>query len=69
MKISWLFDKDILLVVSSWFSNISAGWLGSVFVLPIFFDVSPFSLLTVNLSGAIVSLGLAIWLAKKGKRL
>jgi len=69
MRIFWLLDKDILLVLSSWFANISAGWFGSVFVLPIFFDVSPFRLLTVNLSGAIVSLALAIWLAKKGRRL
>ncbi len=65
--INLFFDKDSLLVLSSWFSNISAGWFGSIFILPLLTDSNPLLLLTVNLPSAIVFLLISIWLDKKGR--
>ena len=48
MSTSWLVDKETLLVLSGWFANLSAGWFGSIFVLPVFTDTKPWLLLTVN---------------------
>ena len=62
-----LLDKYVLSVLSDWFTNLSAGWFGSIFILPIITDPDRILLLTVNLPVAIVTLWLAIIIAKKGK--
>ena len=68
-----LFDKEILrdtlLVLSGLCTNLSAGWLGSIFILPIFFDTKPLLLLTANLSSAIFVLVGAIWFAGRARSL
>lgn len=61
--------RDTLLVLSGLCTNLSAGWLGSIFILPIFFDTKPFVLLTANLSSAIFVLIGAIWFAGKARSL
>ena len=67
MYMDKFFDKQSLFVLSGWLSNISAGWFGSIFILPLFTVSSPVLLLTVNLPFAIVFLILAIWIDKKGR--
>ncbi len=62
------FDKDTLLVLSGWLSNISAGWFGSIFILPIFSDSNPLLLLTINIPSAILFLILSIWFDNKGRQ-
>lgn len=62
----WLLDKDTLFVLSGWFANLSAGWFGSIFVLPIFLETKSLLLFTVNLPAALLALLVAIRLAKKG---
>jgi len=68
-----LFDKEVLrdtlLVLSGLCTNLSAGWLGSIFILPIFFDTKPLLLLTANLTSAIFVLVGAIWFAGKARSL
>lgn len=68
-----MFDKEVLrdtlLVLSGLCTNLSAGWLGSIFLLPIFFETKPILLLTVNLPAAIFVLAGAIWLAGKARTL
>lgn len=64
---SLLLDKNVLSTISAWFTNLSAGWFGSIFILPILSDANPILLLTVNLPAAILTLWLAIFLARKGK--
>lgn len=63
---SWILDKDTYLVLSGWFANLSAGWFGAIFILPIFTDTRPILLLTINLPAAILTLFLAILFQKKG---
>lgn len=62
----WMTDKNTLSVISGWFTNLSAGWFGSILILLIISSTDKLLLLTVNLPSAIVSLWLAIILAKKG---
>jgi len=66
---SLLSDKDVLSILSGWFGNLSAGWFGSLFILPIFFEPKPVLLLTVNFPAAILTLVLAVLLAKRSRRL
>lgn len=61
-----LLDKHVLLTLSGWFTNLSAGWFGSIFILPVFFDTKPMLLLTVHLPAAILSFVLAVWFSKEG---
>lgn len=65
--LTWIRDKETLKVLSGWCSDISAGWFGSMFILPIFTDSNPLVLLTVNLPSAILFLTISIWLSKRGK--
>jgi len=64
---NFYFNKEGSLVLSGWLSNISVGWFGATFVLPLFTDSNRLILLTVNIPSAILMLSLAIWLAKMGK--
>lgn len=63
---TWLLEKNTLFVLSGWFANLSAGWFGSLFVLPIFLEAKPLLLFTVNLPAAFLALLVAIQLAKRG---
>lgn len=67
MNVIW--EKDTLLVLSGLFTNLSAGWLGTIIIVPIFSEASLPELLTVNLPSAIVALVLAILLARKARGL
>lgn len=49
-------DKEILLVLAGWFANLSAGWFGSLFILPIFVETKPALLIGVNLPASILAL-------------
>lgn len=62
-----ILDKDAALVLSGWLTNLSAGWFGSIFVLPIITEPDRLLLLTVNLPLAIMALVVSIVLVKKGK--
>jgi len=68
-----LFDKElsreILFTVSEWLINLSAGWFGAVFVLPLFTEGRILLLLTINLPAAILGLTLAVILKRKAKAL
>lgn len=66
---SLFLDKDILSILSGWFSNLSAGWFASIFILPVFTDANHFILLTVNLFDAILALVLSILLIKRTKKI
>lgn len=60
-------NSPALHVLSGLFTDLSAGWIGSIVITPIFSDADPFLLLTTNIVPAIVSLEVAIFLAKKAK--
>jgi uncharacterized membrane protein YeaQ/YmgE (transglycosylase-associated protein family) len=60
-----------LRVLSGLFTNLSAGWIGAVIILPNFSDLSDFSnqlLLITNIISAIVCLLLALWLEEGSNR-
>lgn len=67
MKALWV--KDTLLVLSGLFTDLSAGWFGTIIIVPIFSKASLSEILTVNLPSAIVALVLAILLARKARDL
>ena len=62
-------DKDLYLVISDLFINISAGWFGAAFIVPAF-SKEDFTLnigiLTTNLLMGILFLVLAYKLRKQG---
>lgn len=68
-----LFDKEVrkdtLLVLFGLCTNLSVGWLGSIFILPIFFETNPLLLLTANLTSAIFVLIGVMWFAGKARSL
>ena len=67
MKI--LMNGQTLLVLSGLFTNLSAAWLATIVVAPAFTEAKTTDLLTTNLGSGILSLTLAIWLARKGNEL
>lgn len=56
-----------LLVLSGLFTNLSAAWIATIVITPVIVDVNYIRLLTTNIVPAIVSLVIAIFLAKRAK--
>ena len=60
-------DPILLTIVSELFINLSAGWLGAAFIVPVTSQASKkvnLRLLTINILSAIFSLTLAFKLSK-----
>ena len=64
-----VFLKDLLITLSEWLINLSAGWFGSVFFLPFFTNSNPILLLIINIPAAILGLVASIILKRKANRL
>lgn len=62
-------SREILFAVSEWLINLSAGWFGAVFIIPLFTEGRILLLLTINLPAAILGLIIAVILRRKVKRL
>lgn len=66
-----LFIPSRLKVLSGLFTNLSAGWIGAVIILPNFADFTSIKgklTLTADLIGATVCLLLAFWLEERSER-